>query len=257
MTKFTKETIVDMLGDFRKFIPQLSINCVIFRFNGQELQVPIVQPVQDEIWVIPGGFVYQDEDIDEAAKRILYEQTQIDNPILSQFGTFGPADRNFASEMSAFKSSILPKEIIDWISQRFVTIGYYSILSRRPVDLKTGPLFKNGRWVSVKDTDTLALDHSLLVYEARKVLESELLSRPLLLSFMPPTFTIPELQKLYEAILDRPVDRGNFRQRMLKSGILIKVGVSKEKTKSRPPIVYRLDEQRYLNSLTQNIKLGF
>ncbi|MEK6155068.1 NUDIX domain-containing protein [Flavobacteriaceae bacterium 3-367] len=257
MTKFTQEAMVAMLSDFKRFIPQLSINCVIFRFNGQELQVPIVQPIQDEIWVIPGGFVYQDEDIDDAAKRILYEQTQIDLPILGQFGTYGPADRNFASELSAFKNSILPSDIIDWISQRFVTIGYYSILNRQPVDLKTGPLFKNGRWVNVKETDTLALDHSLLVSEARKVLGSELLSKPLLLSFMPPTFTIPELQKLYEAILDRPIDRGNFRQRILKSDILTKVGVSKEKTKSRPPILYSLDEQRYLNSLTQNIKLGF
>jgi 8-oxo-dGTP diphosphatase len=257
MTKFTKETIAAISADFQNYLPQLSINCIIFRFNGEQLQVPIVQPLQANIWVIPGGFVYQDEDMDVAAKRILFEQTQIDNSILSQFGTFGPANRNFASFVNAFKNSELPIEIIEWISQRFVTIGYYSILGRQPIELKTSPLFKNCKWINVEDTDTLALDHSLLVSEARKVLCTELLSRPLLLSFMPPTFTIPELQKLYESILGRPVDRGNFRQRILKSNMLIKIGPSKEKAKRRPPIVYQLDKKKYLDSLTQDIKLGF
>ena len=74
---------------------------------------------------------------------------------------------------------------------------------------------------------------------------------------MPEEFTIPELQKLYEAILGRAVDRGNFRQRILKSKILTKIGPSMEKTGSRPPILYKLDKKRYLDSLTQDVKLGF
>ena len=74
---------------------------------------------------------------------------------------------------------------------------------------------------------------------------------------MPEEFTIPELQKLYEAILDRPIDRGNFRKRLLKSKSLIKTGQIKENSKRRPPDLYRLDTQNYLNSLNQDIKLGF
>lgn len=257
MTKFTKETIDNIRLEFKKYIPQLSINCVIFRFDGTVLQVPVVRAVQADIWSIPGGYIYQTEGIKEAAKRILFEQTKLENLLLSQFGTFGSAEREFSAEIEKYPSLGFPEDLIKHISQRFVTIGYYSIIGRDQIELKTGPFFKEVKWINVEKTNTLALDHSQLVSEALLTLRAELQSLPLLLSFMPLTFTIPELQKLFEAILGRPVDRGNFRQRMLKSKILIKIGTTKEKTGSRPPILYQLDKEKYLDSLTQNVKLGF
>tara|TARA_R110002051_G_scaffold48308_2_gene95302 strand:- start:52895 stop:53665 length:771 start_codon:yes stop_codon:yes gene_type:complete len=256
MSQFSEETLTLIRQELKKCIPQLSINCVIFRFDGEHLQVPIVQPVQADIWNIPGGYIYQDEGINEAAKRILFEQTEMENLLLSQFGTFGSAKREFSEEIKGYSSLSFPEDIIKHVSQRFVTIGYYSIVGQKQKDLKTGPFFREVKWVNVKETKSLALDHSNLVSEALLMLKAELQSKPLLLSFMPQTFTIPELQKLYEAILGRPVDRGNFRQRILKTKILIKVGTA-TKTGSRPPIVYKLDTKKYLDSLTQDMKLGF
>ncbi|MCG2459489.1 NUDIX domain-containing protein [Flavobacteriaceae bacterium F89] len=257
MAQFTKETIALIREELKKCIPQLSINCVIFRFDGEALQIPVVQPMNADAWSIPGGYVYQKEGIHDAAKRILFEQTQMDNLILSQFGTFGSAEREFSKEISGHTNLGFPKDIIDWISQRFVTIGYYSIVQLKKSKLKPGLFFKEVKWIDINDADKLALDHSVLVSEAVQTLRAELQSRPLLSSFMPETFTLPELQKLYEAILGRPVDRGNFRQRMLKSNILIKIGPTREKTKNRPPILYRLDHKVYLDSLTHDIKYGF
>ena len=257
MTDFDSETIDAIRKELQGFIPQISINCVIFRFYNKRLQVPVVQPINMEIWTVPGGFIHQNEDIDDAAKRILHEQTQMDNLLLSQFGTFGSADRNFEQEIGNFEQSGFPKDLIDWLSRRFVTIGYYSIVGAEHTELRTSPFFQKVKWINVEDIEVLALDHAQLVSEALKELSAELLSRPLLMSFMPKTFTIPELQKLYEAILGREVDRGNFRQRMLKSKFLIKLGTTKEKTKSRPPILYKLDKRKYLESLTQDVKLGF
>lgn len=256
MSQFSNDTITLVRQELQKCIPQLSINCVIFKFDGENLQVPIVQPIQANIWNIPGGYIYQDEGINDAAKRILYEQTQIDNLLLSQFGTFGSAQRQFSDEIKVFSSLGVPDDIIQYVSQRFVTIGYYSIVGQQQIDLKTGPFFKEVKWVKIKNTKSLALDHSKLVSEAIITLRAELQSKPLLASFMPETFTIPELQKLYEAILGRPIDRGNFRQRILKTKILIKVGTAK-KTGSRPPILYKLDIKKYLESLTQDMRLGF
>jgi len=255
--ELNKETIDTIRKDLKEYIPQLSINCVIFRFYKKRLQVPVVQPLKTDIWVLPGGFIRQMEGINDAAKRILFEQTQIDSLILSQFGTFGSSDRNFALEYKSLKNWGFPQDLLDWVSQRFVTIGYYSIVGAKHMELKGGPLFKNVKWIDVEETEILAIDHARIVSEALKVLGTQLLSRPLLLSFMAETFTIPELQKLYEAILGRVVDRGNFRQRILKSEILIKIGTSKEKTKNRPPNIYRLNKDKYLNSLTQDVKLGF
>lgn len=257
MNPFSKEIIADIAREVRSCIPQLSINCVIFKFDGQTLQIPIVQFTNTDIWTIPGGYIRQSEDISTAAKRILFEQTQLKDLLLSQFGTFGAAGRSFEDEMSGFSKLGIPMDLMEWISQRFVTIGYYSIVRNDTIKLEPGPMFNEVKWVSIKEADQLALDHSQLVDRAWSTLRQELLSKPLLLSFMPETFSIPELQKLYEVILDRPVDRGNFRQRMLKSKILTKIGQSTIKTGSRPPIIYKLDKERYLDSLTSDIKLGF
>lgn len=252
-----QEAIAAIRREMEKFIPQLSINCVIFRFDGDRLQVPVVQPLNVDIWTVPGGFIYQNESIDVAAKRIIFEQTQLDNLLLSQFGTIGSADREFSKEFQSFITLGIPADLAEWISRRFVTIGYYSVVGKQQIELKTGPLFKDAKWIPIEEREKLALDHSLLVSEALKTLRNELQSKPLLSSFMPKTFTIPELQKLYEAILGRPVDRGNFRQRMLKLNFLIKIGTTKEKTKSRPPIIYKLDKKEYVKSLNQDVKLGF
>jgi len=257
MTQFTTETLEFIREELNSCIPQLSINCVIFRFDGEALQVAVVQQVHADMWTIPGGFVHQTEDIDLAAKRILFEQTQLDNLLLSQFGTFGAAQREFAQEISRFSTLGFPEELVKWISKRFVTIGYYSIVGQEQIGLETGPFFKEVKWINVLESDHLAMDHPQLVSEALLTLRSELQSRPLITNFMPDIFTIPELQKLFEAILGRLVDRGNFRQRILKSKILIKIGQSKEKTGSRPPILYKLDEKKYLDSLIQDVKLGF
>ena len=257
MSQFTAETLEFIRQELNSCIPQLSINCVIFRFDGEALQVAVVKPVHADMWTIPGGFVHQTEDIDLAAKRIIFEQTQLDNLLLSQFGTFGTAQREFAQEINSFSTLGFPDELIKWISKRFVTIGYYSIVGQEKTDLQAGPFFKEVKWSDVLEADMLAMDHSELVSEALVTLRSELQSRPLIKSFMPETFTIPELQKLYESILGRPVDRGNFRQRILKSKILYKIGTSKKNTGSRPAILYQLDEKKYLDSLTQDVKLGF
>ncbi len=257
MTQFTEETLESIRNHFQRTIPQLSINCVIFRFDGETLQVPVVRFLDEDVWNIPGGFIYQDEGIYEAAKRILLEQTRIDNLMLSQFGTFGSAERSVAKDITRNPKMGFPQDIIDHFSQRFVTIGYYSIVGKEQRKLKAGPFFKEVKWVNVAETEHLAMDHPQLVSEALLALRSELQSRPLLSSFMPETFTIPELQKLYEAILGRPVDRGNFRQRILKTKILEKIGTSKQKTGSRPPILYKLDQKNYLNSLSDDVKLGF
>ncbi|MEM7380845.1 MAG: NUDIX domain-containing protein [Bacteroidota bacterium] len=257
MSEIHEYIIASIREDIPKFIPQLSVNCMIFRFCDQKLQVSVVQPIKSDFWAIPGGFVYQDESIEEAARRTIVEHTQVSDLILSQFGTYGQADRNFKEEFSAFAESLIAPDIYEWLSNRFVTIGYYSILGDLTIELRKNPLFEKVQWMNIEDIEQLALDHTDLVMEARKVMARELLSKPLLLSFMPDTFTIPELQKLYEAILGRSVDRGNFRQKMLKSKSLVKIGPSQAKTKSRPPDLYKLDRKNYLRSLSENFKFGF
>ena len=181
----------------KQSIPQLSINCVIFRFYHQKLQIPVVQPLSSEVRVIPGGYIYQNEGIDEAARRIVYEQTQIEEPFLNQFGSFGAASRDFEKEFQSISNAQIPTDILQWLSQRFVTIGYYSIVGNQEVEVKTNLFFKNVEWMDVDKAESLALDHSLLLSEAKTVMARDLLSQPLLMNFFPDVLTLPELQKLY------------------------------------------------------------
>ena len=151
----------------------------------------------------------------------------------------------------------LTEEILSWITQRFVTIGYYSILSGADRKLEISPLYHKAAWIKIDDKNQLAMDHALIVAEARKAIAKDLQSKPLLLSFLPDQFTIPELQRLYEVILGRKIDRGNFRKRMLKSGFLVKTGQVKANTSKRPPDLYRIHQDNYLNELSDEVKFGF
>ena len=241
----------------QKSIPQLSINTVIFRFHDQQLQFAAVQVVKESLWYIPGGYVYQDESVEEAARRNLHEQTQLEDLVLHQFGVFGASDRKMLTNTADIEQLNLPVDIHEWVNRRFVTVAFYSVISDPESGIQENPFYIDAKWLNIDDHHELAMDHSDIVAEARKALARDLLSRPMLISFMPSRLTIPELQKLYEAILGRAVDRGNFRKRILKSKILIKTGKLKGNTGQRPPELYRLNKERYLNSLTEDVKLGF
>ena len=247
---YWKETI-------SKSIPQLSINTVIFRFHQQQLQFAAVQVASGSLWYIPGGYVYQDESIDDAAWRNLYEQTHLDHLVLNQIASFGSNARRMLTNTEDIDQLNMPAKIHEWINQRFITIAYYSVISDTQSAIKCNPLYNKAKWLNIDQHQELAMDHNEIVMEAQKVLARDLLSRPLLLSFLPGSFTIPDLQRLYEAILGRSVDRGNFRKRILKSNILTKTGKVKANTGQRPPELYKLNKESYLNSLTEDVKLGF
>jgi len=258
MNKLSKDKIDSMRKMVHGSIPQLSIDCVIFRFTGKVLQFAVVRLVGSNMDMIPGGYIFQGESVDDAARRILFERTGIDDLVLHQFGAFGASDRQATEANSDLESIGYPKGIRDWMSQRFVTIAYYSTISDPNAEIKaTSPIFSDGRWVNIKDNIGLVMDHTYIVAEARKALAKDLLRQPILLSFIPDYISMSELQKLYEGILGRSVDRGNFRKRMLKLGYLVKTGLVRENTGRRPPELYQINKERYLSSLTDDVKLGF
>ena len=107
------------------------------------------------------------------------------------------------------------------------------------------------------EIDTLIMDHTQIVKKSKETLEKDINAFPVIKNLMPETFTIPQLLGLYEAICDRTIDRGNFRQRILKNGILEETGALEKQAAGRPATVYRFHEQRYMDSLSTAIKLGF
>ena len=221
------------------FMPHISIDCVVINFDNPDLKVLVQRVFDQDIWVLPGGHVFKDENLDEAAYRNL-KYSGLTDLFLRQFKTFGKVDRLQLASTHNLENLKIPQEIFDWVTQRFVTVGYYALLNSRKVKIYPGLFSNESKWLDINTLDSLALDHAEIVMEARKVLSEDLLSFPVVANLLPEIFTLPELRKLYEAILNRPIDRGSFRRKIIRSGILDKVGKQSVSTR-RPANIYRLN----------------
>jgi len=239
-------------------LPVLSVNCIVFRFREGHLEYLARRIRGTDSWLVPGSFIRKDEDVYAAAEKLLLNDAGISSGQLSPFGVFGKANRNFQSFLTKEKADIISDPgVVARLLKRSVTFCYYGISGPGEMPLEPGMIYDLVKWILVDDPIELAMDHAEILTAARTKLRAELQSHPVLSGFLPATFTMPELQSLYEAILDRKVDRGNFRRRILRDKFLVEVGDSAEKTGRRPRKLYRFDQERYLNSLTEEVKLGF
>lgn len=243
------------VGDF---LPHLSINCVIFGFNGEKLKVLVTNPFMTKTWLIPGDFIFKSESIDEAAYRSMRTQLGLEDIFLRQFRTFGESDRSFSLEMDEMfqLTHVVPNDYA-WFTRRFVTIGYYACVDLQKSNPKPNVMFDSVRWIDIDEIDMLGFDHEDIVREARRVLAKDIMDLPVIANLLPREFTIPELQKLHESILDRDIDRGNFRSKILRTGILVKVGERQTASTRRPPGLYRFNMQQYEEVLQEENKIGF
>lgn len=240
-------------------IPQLSVNCVIFGFNDRVLQV-IVNKIDlggTAIQVLPGGYVGQHEDLTEAVERIVRESTGLEKILFKQFEVFGNARRSFGNEFPLLqkKQSASDKALLAWMSKRFVSICYLALVDFNKIELKPTQFLDAAQWLPLDKSKNLAMDHADIVVSAKETLMKELPHSPIASNLLPQKFTLPDLQALIESIVDRPVDRPNFRRKILNAGVLKKVGQDAS-GKRRPADLYTF---RHGNKTTlmDEYKLGF
>ena len=242
----------------KKMIPQLSIDCVIFSFHEDKLKVLLLKGFHLERLNLPSGFIYQVEDIDIAALRNLKERTNLDHIFLQQFHAFGKPTRYFPDQFLAGMTSlgIDPKKAA-WLLQRFVTIGYYALVNYHQTAPQPDLFSESFTWEDVNHLPPLILDHQELIEKAMETLKKDILTQPIGLKLLPKSFTIPQFHQLYEIILQRKIDRRNFRKKMLQSGILVPLNQQKETKGHRLPNLYCFDETAYALSLSGEQKMGF
>lgn len=257
MSPLSPQLLESLESELKNTIPQLSVNVAIFRYTNGQIEVATVDFVFAPFTVIPGGFVYADECVSDAAKRIITHQISIKDVLIQEVGVFGSAQRSFKEDFIPFEKAGVPTRILDHLSQRYVSIAYYGILDDRQIQGAYNPLFTDTRWMPVSEIANLRLDHTEIVIAALQKIRLDVLSQPILQGFLPKYFTIPQLLGLYQTIYDRPIDRGNFRQRILKSGILEKVGQTLKQSSGRPADMYRFHLEHYAASLSEAVKLGF
>ncbi|TAE51564.1 MAG: NUDIX domain-containing protein [Bacteroidetes bacterium] len=243
------ETEVASLRDFllkrNDYIPQLSVDCVVFSCHEKQLKVLLVQPKGMEAWALPGGFVSQNEDIESAAQETLKERTGLTEVRLDLFQVFGKASRNTQDSMRAyFLLQGIAGHEFEWLMKRFVTVGYYALVNFLEVRPTPSVLANSCTWFDISRLPLLAFDHSEIIRSAldslRKNLDSKLLSPDLL----PALFTMNELQVLYETALGTPLRRNNFQRRILGLDLLERTDKRYTGGAHKAPYLYRLKEKR-------------
>ena len=223
-----------------RFIPQLSVDCVIFGFHNQQLKVLLLKLKNMDVWALPGGYVEQNEGIDEAAQRILEERTGLTSIYLEQFRVFGSAERSTKEFIQKIMEVHRPEAMNDpWVLQRYVSIGYYALVDFSKVNPMPDFLSESCEWFEMKQLPKLAFDHSEIARKALETLQLMLDHKLVGFNLLSETFTMIELQSLYETILETSLRRNNFQRKMLSLDILERVEKLYTGAANKAPYLYR------------------
>jgi 8-oxo-dGTP diphosphatase len=231
------------------FIPNLSVDCVVFGFNNNQLKVLVIKMKVKKVWQLPGSYVLKTENLNEAANRILFERTGASNIYLQQFSVFSDLNRNQG----------LFDELSDdnWFKQRFITVGFYALVDFSQVNLVEDEFSEVCEWESLGELPELMMDHRKILVKALGTLRRQINYKPIGYSLLPEKFTMPELQKLYEIILDKKLNRGNFYRKMLRYEILEKLNESRKGGAHKAPDLYRFDVDKYQTALKNGLNEGW
>lgn len=208
--------------------PAVTTDCVIFGFDEGELKVLLIERGIDPFkgkWALPGGFMRENENSDECAKRELYEETGLESLFIEQLFTFSDIDRD-------------PRG-------RVVTIAYYALVKLSNYSVKAGDDASKAKWYQISQIPPLAFDHDRILRIAVNRLRGKIRYQPIGFELLPERFTIPELQNLYETVLEIKLDRRNFRKKILDTGLLIDHNESIKGKPHKGANLYSFDENKY------------
>jgi len=227
----------------KDWLPGISVDCVLFCFHENQLKYLTLKFLNSEVWSLPGGVVGIKEGINDAAKRVLNERTGLSGIFLEQFYCFGEFGRNVNArlEFEKIKSNILrTKDDLDWISSRFITLGYLAVVDYSKVNVSPGDISDQFLWQDVTEYRQLFLDHNEIVAKALVKLRECLDTKLIAFSLLPETFTMSEIQQVYETILGTSIVRTNFQRKILSLNILERIEKKYSGGAHKAPYLYRL-----------------
>lgn len=238
-----------------QYLSHLSLDCVVFGFHDNQLKVLLLKMKSEENWSLPGGFVKLNETLETAADRVLKERTGLDQIFLQQFHVFSDPERsdNKSRQRSLRQAGVtVPKN--HWILQRFISVGFYALVDFSRVFPQPDALSDSCTWWDVNDRPALILDHGDILNKALETLRLQVSYQPIGYNLLPRKFTMPELQKLYETILNRKLDRRNFQRKMLSYGILRQLNEKKQGVAHKAPFLYSFDLRQYHKALKEGLE---
>jgi 8-oxo-dGTP diphosphatase len=206
----------------------LAVDCVVFGLDETDLKVLLIQrklqPFQ-HTWALPGGFVRIDETLDEAARRELEEEAGVTDVYLEQLYTFGALDRD-------------PRE-------RVVAVAYYALAKLSDHRIRAATDAMGVGWFGLDDLPKLAFDHTEIVSRAHERLRGKVRYAPVGFELLPPRFSLTQLQRMYEIILGKELDKRNFRKKILAMDLLVETDDYEQGVRHRAARLYRFDRRKY------------
>lgn len=219
---------MDLAYEYEYPRPAVAVDCVVFGYDGELLKVLLIkrgiQPFLGQ-WALPGGFVRIDESLDAAARRELKEETNLEDVFLEQLYSFGRVDRD-------------PRE-------RVISVTYFALvnlINRRP---KADTDAAEAVWWDIGKIPDLAFDHRHILDSALNRLRGKINYEPVGFELLPQKFKLSQLQHLYEVILDRKLDKRNFRKKILRLDVLEDLNEIEQHVAHRAARLYRFDKTKY------------
>lgn len=218
----------------------ITIDCCIFSFEEGEFKVLLVQHgegIRKGEWGLPGGWIEYEEDINDAANRLLENLTSLKDIYLEQVKAFGNPSR--------------------FPLGRVITIGYYALINSENFNIKAGFTASEAKWVKVNEIPDLIYDHNEILEASLNRLRGKVRREPIGFNLLPEKFTLLQLMELYQQILNIEVDKSNFRRKFLKMKLLQDAGDKQEGVSHRAAKLYRFDENIYENLTKKGFNFEF
>lgn len=206
----------------------ISIDCVVFGFDKGSLEVLLVEHahgIRKGEWGLPGGWIHENEGIDNAAHRLLADLTGLDNTYLEQLKAFGDPDR--------------------FPLGRVITIAYYALVKKEDYNIRAGFTASDAKWCKIADVPELIYDHNEIFDYSLMNLRRRVRQAPIGFNLLPEKFTLLELMQLYEEILGVEMDKSNFRRKILHMKLLVALGEKQKDVSHRAAQLYEFDPKIY------------
>lgn len=205
----------------------VSVDCIIFGFDEGELKLLLLkrnfEPAMGE-WSLMGGFVQDNESVDDAAKRVLKELTGLEDVFMEQVGTFGDIKRD-------------PGE-------RVISVAYYALVNVNEYDRGLVQQH-NAYWIKIDELPPLIFDHPEMIAKARELMKHQASDNPISFNLLPELFTLTQLQNLYEAIYGEQMDKRNFRKRVAMMDFIEKTDFIDKSGSKRGAYLYKFNDKAY------------
>jgi 8-oxo-dGTP diphosphatase len=208
---------------------RVAVDAIVFGYQNNQLYVLLIQQkfgTQDSYWALPGGLVQNDESLEDAVKRELKEETNISVNYFEQLFTFGD---------DVFRD---PRN-------RVISVAYFALVDSSKLKVKADSDAENAQWFKIDEVPALAFDHTIILGKAMERLKAKLTYAPIGFDLLPKEFLFSELENLYCTILEKEIDRRNFRKKILSFEIVEETDHFSPLKSGRPAKLFKFNKQKY------------